>query len=75
MPFDKYDDVTVPTDAPLIGYDGSSGASFVEVPDTPMVAVVAGDVVVTFFSADSARAKIALRGYGPADFAPDQQEG
>ena len=71
LPFDGFDDVTVPTDAPLVGYDGSTGAIFLEVPNTPMVAVVAGGVVVTFLSADSARARIALRGYGIADFLPD----
>ena len=72
LPFDGLDDVIVPTDAPLVGYDGVTGASFLAVPDTPMVAVVAGDVVVTFLSAESARAKIALSGYGPEDFLPPQ---
>ena len=59
-----------PTDAPLVGYDGATCASFVKVPGTPMVAIVAGGEVVTFLSADSAQARIALRGYGPGDFAP-----
>lgn len=58
----------VPVDTPLVGYDGASGAIFFKVPNTPMVAVVAGGVVVTFLSADSARARIALSGYGPEDF-------
>ncbi len=75
LPFYELDDVIVPTDGLLVGHDGSSGASFVEVPGTPMAAVVAGGVVVTFLSADSARAKIALSGYGPEDFAPKQQKG
>ena len=72
LPFYRFADVTVPTDGLLFGYDGSSGAGYVEVPGTPMVAVVTGDVVVTFLTADSARAKIALSGYGPDDFLPPQ---
>lgn len=63
-----FEGIAVPTDAPLVGYDGASGAIFLEAPNTPMVAVVAGGVVVTFLAADSARAKIALSGYGPEDF-------
>lgn len=73
LPFEKFAEVTVPTDAMLVGYDGVTGASYVEVPGTPMVAVVAGEVLVTFLSADSASAKIALSGYSVADFQMPKQ--
>ena len=75
LPFGGFDDVIVPTDAPLVGYDGSSGASYVKVPGTPMVAIVSGGVVASFLSADSARARIALSGYGPEDFLVKRRDG
>ena len=68
MPFKDFKGVTVPKDAELVGYDSVSSAVFLKVPQTPMVAVVLNHAVVTFLSADAARAKIALRGYGPEDF-------
>ena len=71
MPFKNFDRVIVPKDAELVGYDSVTSAAFVKVPQTPMVAVVLNREVVTFLSADAARAKIALHGYGPEDFRRD----
>ncbi len=64
----EFDWVTVPTDAPMIGYDPSSSARLLAVPETPMVAVITGDVVSTFMTRQSAETNIALRGFGEADF-------
>ena len=64
----QFDHIQVPNTAPLVGYDSSTSGWFVEVPNSPMVAIVNDGIVVTFLSADAARAKIALHGYGPDDF-------
>ena len=50
-----------------MGYDPSHGTVFVEVPRTPMVAVVVSEVVATFLSRESADAKVALHGFGPKE--------
>lgn len=67
--------VTVPTDAPLIGYDPSSTAMLLAVPETPMVAIVVGGVVATFLTRQAADANIALRGYGTQDFRAHNRSG
>lgn len=60
--------MTVPVDARSVGYDGETGARFLDVPGTPMVAIVQGDVVTTFLTRDAAEFKLRLKGYGPDDF-------
>jgi len=70
----QFDWIEVPRDAQLVGYDSSTSAQIVEVPDTPMAAVVAGGKVVTFLPLADARARIELHGYGPSDFANESEK-
>jgi len=60
--------VTAPIEARLVGYDAVTGAQFLAVPGTPMVAIVQGDVVVTFPATEAAEFKMKLKGYGADDF-------
>ncbi len=55
--------VCVPHDATLVGWDPSSSAAYLEVPATPMVAVVGDAIVKTFLSRVTAREKLYLHGW------------
>lgn len=64
------DNFVVPLNSPLIGYDQRTSARFLEVPGTPMIALVVQGIVRTFLSRESARYKLYLRGwwFGDGDF-------
>jgi hypothetical protein len=55
--------IMVPLNAQLLGYDPRTSARYLEVPGTPMVALVEQDIVTTFLTRDACRYKLMLRGY------------
>jgi len=63
--FDQY---CVPRSAKIIAYDSTSGSLVVEVPNTPMAAVIHDGEVVTVLTAEAARIKYAIHGYTESDF-------
>jgi len=67
LPFRGFDSIVVPRDARIIGYDPTTSTYFLDVPNTPMVALVSGDIVVTVLTADSATSKLKLHGFSSED--------
>ena len=57
------DSIHVPLSARTIGYDPRTSAAYLEVPGTPMVAVVEQGIVRTFLTYEAAAYKLHLRGF------------